>query len=62
MNEIKKFEQEVYCTDCGKYVGTSVHYGQYAPNMTAECPRGCQLYVIGRCYAYSIERKERRKK
>jgi hypothetical protein len=41
MNEMKKFEQDVYCTDCGKYVGTSVHYGQYAPNFTGECPRGC---------------------
>jgi hypothetical protein len=41
MNEMKKFEQDVYCTDCGKYVGHIVHYGQYAPNMTAECPRGC---------------------
>ena len=42
MNEIKKFEQKIYCTDCGKYVGNQVHYGTYLPKITAECPRGCE--------------------
>ena len=42
MNEIEKFEQKIYCTDCGKYVGTSFYYGTYAPKMISYCPRPCE--------------------